>query len=198
MWPLIAFVGLVVMVTGIVGVIHPIARLYLSTRGRAVFAATLGLVMLSVGAVQIQSAPGSVWASPEEQVLSGLRAKYHGAVELTVEGRQVLVHFNVADDLAEDARWTTNPTDEIRQGARLDVKSILEGVGASGLDYDSVKVQGWYPLPDSCGEMEEVIVVDADYQRGTVDDTDWSKVSPDTVYSIADSAKIHNDFRERQ
>jgi len=55
MWSLLALLGLIVMAIGLVGLMHPIARLYVPTRGRAVLAACLGLVLLSVGATRVQS-----------------------------------------------------------------------------------------------------------------------------------------------
>lgn len=55
MWSLIAFVGVAVMAVGIVGLVRPMAALYVPTRGRAALPVLIGFVGLPVGALQDQA-----------------------------------------------------------------------------------------------------------------------------------------------
>jgi len=129
--------------------------------------------------------------------VAGVLATYPGRFDLTIEGRRVAVDFSVGYNLEEETRWTTTVGDALREAAQLDVRNILEGVGASGFDYEYITVRGWFPMLDECGEAEEIVVVDAGYDRGTMDRIDWSALPPDGIYAKADQADLHRQFRAR-
>lgn len=83
MWSLIAFVGLIVTAVGVVGVIRPIPKLLIGTRGRAAGAVIAGFVMLAVGAVQDQAANGQRLASTGEAPAASVAAPPPRAPEWT-------------------------------------------------------------------------------------------------------------------
>jgi len=70
MWDLVAFVGLAVLFVGVVTIIRPIRVLYMKTRGSGAFAMLIGLVLLSVGAVQSQAGKQSEQTGANESLAS--------------------------------------------------------------------------------------------------------------------------------
>lgn len=201
--------GLGLFLLGLVALIRPLPKLHLPTRARGGMALVLGIVLIGIGVPSEQPTsqessgqpaassiePPTVTASepepasPEEKVRRGVRTKYGEPVDVTVEGRRVLVSFNIADNLTENM---------IRRGAQMHVKNILEGINASGFDFEHVTVQGSFPMIDRFGNSEKIVVVNIGYDRSTVDRINWPNMLTDNIYVVADRATIHPTFRAQQ
>jgi len=160
-------------------------------------AACLGLVVLSVGVAQHQRAAEAGRVSPEARVVAGVQDKYPGRFDLSIEGRRVILNFAVGADLEEEARWMFMVGETLPEATQLDVRRILEGIVASGFDYEQITIRGWFPMLDESDDPEEIVVVDVEYGRSTMDGIDWSAVPPDETYVKADKANLHREFRTR-
>lgn len=135
----IAFVGLVLMVVGIIGVIRPMKRLGVSTRGRAVIAVVLGIAVLSAGAVldrrarMAGSSAGAVGTAgtleaPDLALISSREYESASAGFRYVEGKVK----NVADEPLKDVMavvtWADNEGRVIKSDtAAIDFNPILPG-----------------------------------------------------------------------
>ena len=83
----------------------------------------------------------------------------------------------------------------IRTGARIDASNILRLIAQSGLPYQTVEIQGTFPLADLLGNSEESIVIQAAYTRATLDRVNWDNFLYDNVFLISEGSMIHQEFR---
>ena len=83
----------------------------------------------------------------------------------------------------------------IRTGARIDASNILRLIAESGLPYQTVEIQGTFPLADLLGNSEESIVIQAAYTRATLDRVNWDNFLYDNVFLISEGSMIHQECR---
>jgi len=140
MGSLIVFVGLILMAVGIIGVIRPMKRLYVPTRGRAVLAVILGLVILSAGAVRDREANQMARHSAQAVGTSGTSAPSDLVLISSREYESASAGFhyvegqvkNVADtpfrDVMAVVTWTDNEGNAVRSDtAVIHFNPILPG-----------------------------------------------------------------------
>lgn len=94
----------------------------------------------------------------------------------------------VIEDLRNED-WT-------KEGAQMDVKTILEAVAKSGLTYSNLSVMGRFVTWDQYGNASLDMVILAVYTHATIDRINWKGFLSDNVYDIADDVWIHPAFRE--
>ncbi|MGI8681425.1 MAG: hypothetical protein ACR2JO_04700 [Mycobacteriales bacterium] len=97
-----------------------------------------------------------------------------------------------------EVEWAVNDnitTGFIKDGARLDAVNILKAIKSSGVPYDSVFVNGSFPLQDKFGKSTEESVVRAAYTSATVNRIQFDNISFKTIFDLADSANIHPAFK---
>lgn len=143
----------------------------------------------SVRAEEVAAAP----ADPEEIVLAAIQE------ELGRSNRDVqrVSGFSVDDGMVR-VRWALNDnlTGGMRRtGARIDATGILEAVGRGSVPYTTVEIQGTFSMADAFGNSSESVVVQAAYARSALDRVNWDGFSYDNVWSIAEGATIHPEFR---
>ena len=153
-----------------------------------------GPQLSSPEAEQVVSEPSTAASEPEPasaeaRVRRSIQSTYRNPVDATIEGQHVLTHFDISDNLTANM---------IRGGAQRAVKSILEGVDASGVDFEYVTVRGRFPMVDQFGNTEHVIVVDVGYSRAILDRINWNGISRENIYTIADRARINPEFRTQE
>ncbi len=106
-------------------------------------------------------------------------------VQVSFVDRIIFVTFAVEDNLTID--W-------IRQGMVNDILAILRAVDSTTIDYNTVSVQGTFPLRDAFGNTEEGVVVSAMYHKDTIEQINFDGIVE--VLTIADGEPfIHPEFR---
>ncbi len=110
-------------------------------------------------------------------------------------------------DLRHDAlagnvfvRWDIaigDTNDEIIDGAMDDTVVILREVATSGIEYQQVRLSGWYTLTvDINLNTEHTEVLDLTYYKEKLDQLHWERVRPRYIWVIADQAAVHYLFQQ--
>jgi len=99
---------------------------------------------------------------------------------------QVYVEFAINDNFSEDL---------IIGGAQLDCMDVLKAIAKSDASYGSVRIVGTFPMKDAFGNVVEQEVVRLDFEAATVRKINWSGFSYKNIYTVADKAEIHAQFR---
>ncbi len=85
--------------------------------------------------------------------------------------------------------------DLLKRGAMMDAVEILELVEESAIVYDHVRLRGTFVMVDIKGNESEDVVVDATYSFDELLGVNWMNFLTDNVWTLADAAKIHPEFR---
>ena len=207
------FMSMVTGTASFIALFRPLPRIGLPTRKRAavVWAASWVLVVIG-GALAPEPTPEELADRAEaERVREEERAS--GEAEQTPEQR---LRSEMISELGRSNRdvnrlegltyedsilrvgWAIN--DNLTQGmfstgARIDASNILRLIAESGLPYQTVEIQGIFPLVDRLGNSEESVVTQAAYTRATLDRVNWDNFLYDNVFLIAEGSMIHPDFR---
>ena len=201
------FLIVISMVTGtasFIALFRPFPRIGLPTRKRAAVVWAASWVLLGIGgALAPEPTPeepvARAEAEPEAEQTPEQRLRSEMISELGTSNRDV----NRLQDLTyEDStvrvRWAINDNltqGMLRTGARSDASDILRLIAESGLPYQTVEIQGTFPLVDLLGNSEESVVTQAAYTRATLDRVNWDDFLYDNVFLIAEGSTIHQDFR---
>lgn len=106
--------------------------------------------------------------------------------------------MNVLDDNSIHITWFINDdsTQElIAQNAQDEVFNMVKIISQSGLlpNYSYIVLQGYYPIADSAGGINEEQVLLVVYERSTVDGIDWDTAA--TEYVMGQAKRINTkDF----
>lgn len=111
-----------------------------------------------------------------------------GVDDLTVftEGSVVFAEFPIADNFSKGM---------IASGAKRDTLDILKAVRESGMKYSRVFVQGKFPMQDSYGNSSVSMVVNAGYDKATVDKINFDGINPDGIWGLRDAGMVHPEFQ---
>jgi len=173
------------------------------TLGSVLFLVLVIVVVVAIPGEDEVGAPVA-YQTPEQAVRSAI-VEALGKSNREVPGgssnsRQVQnVAFN---DGVITVQWTINEnlfSGMRTHGAKMDVIKILKAVQGSSIPYESILVEGTFPLVDKYGNASERQVVTAPYDRSTVDKINWDNFLTDHVFQIADGefgALLHKDFRD--
>ena len=102
---------------------------------------------------------------------------------------EVYIKFTVDDNLTGGF---------IKRGAKLDIIKILKEIDVSNLTYDSVLIEGTFPLADIYGNSKESRVFLTTYSSETVNRINWDGFNSDNIYLVAEQAAsfIHPAFKD--
>lgn len=100
---------------------------------------------------------------------------------------QIQIDWTIDDSLTEGF---------IKDGAKIDLVDILEVVRNSGIEYNSVRARGSFPMTDAFGNTEEKYVVVAVYYQATINKINFDGFDSDNIYLIADDVAIVPAFRD--
>jgi hypothetical protein len=104
----------------------------------------------------------------------------------TLERGTVTIEFNLATPSASD---TIRGLREV--GAKDDTRDILAWARNVKLDFDTLVIKGWYGVPDTTGNVTDMVVLEALYRRSVIDEIDFANISLDSVWSRAFRLKTH-------
>lgn len=104
-----------------------------------------------------------------------------------LDGGKLFVQWAINDNITSGL---------MKAGARRDVSDILKAIQETGVLYDNVLVVGTFALVDLLGNESEEEVVEASYNRSTVESINWDNFIFDNVYRISDGVVIHRLFRD--
>ena len=189
-----------------IALFRPLPRIGLPTRKRASVVWAASWVLLGIGGALVpEPTPEEVVApaeaelvgeeeqTPEQQLRSEVISELGSSnrdvnrlQDLTYEESTMRVRWAIDDNLTQGM---------IRTGARIDASNILRLIAESGLPYQTVEIQGTFPLADLLGNSEESIVIQAAYTRATLDRVNWDNFLYDNVFLISEGSMIHQEFR---
>lgn len=131
------------------------------------------------------------WASPLEQIEAT-----SGPANVTVwqdpdndggDNGILWIEYDIGDNLTNNMIIT---------GAQRDTWDLLEAVHESGIDYPRVFVRGTFPMQDEYGNVEDSVVVNAGYDRETVDKINFENQSVQAgLWDLMDEGTVHPEFQ---
>lgn len=110
-----------------------------------------------------------------------------GEVTFDDQPGEVWVRWAIDDNLTEGM---------IKGSAKHDAAKILRALATSGLDYQTIVMNGSFPMGDAYGKVTEDNVVNLTFYKATVDRIVWDNFDTDNIYVIADEAVIWPAFRD--
>ena len=207
------FISMVTGTASFIALFRPFPRIGLPTRKRAAVVWVASWVLLGIGGVlapeptpeelaaradaervsEEEEARREAEETPEQQLRSEIISELGRSNRdvnrlrgLTYENSIVRVTWAINDNLTQGM---------LRTNARSDASDILRLIAESGLPYQTVEIQGTFPLVDRLGNSEESVVTQAAYTRATLDRVNWDNFLYDNVFLIAEGSMIHQDFR---
>lgn len=85
--------------------------------------------------------------------------------------------------------WAINDSFSINDSAKIDVLNMLKTIQQSGLGYETISLDGTFPLIDQSGNTKEIYVIKTRYSD--IDDIDFNLFLFENVYEIADYVEVH-------
>lgn len=198
MWEALALVGVVVVLVGFAGVVRPMPRLWLPTRGRAAAVVLVGLVMFVTGAVNDAPA-ASTDASATPDVSPGDQLSTR-AREIVEASRGTLVSFNVAAAGQQrdtiEAEWRA-PSGFVAARIWADMRDVLRAIHESGLaDGGLVWVKVQLPARDVYGAETTVLGLSLLFDPVELQRVQWESVRPENLAKIASrTVTVHRDLQ---
>ncbi len=208
---LLALVSLAGFGVGLVSLVVPLRRLRIANRKQA-----LGLL---VGSTVLFVVGGSMLPSSSEETESQARsaAEIEPATEAPPSlSPSELLEADVATVLGDSNRdigrltgveiqgnhifinWTINNNLTARlmkTGARVDVRDVLQVLGATNVPFDTAQLIGSFSMVDRLGNATERTVVNATYASTTISQINFENFLFENSYEVADSAVIHPEFQ---
>ena len=93
------------------------------------------------------------------------------------------------------ARDSTN--ERIISGAQQDTVTILRAIAESNIDYQEVRLSGWYPVTiDINDNVEDTEVIWLYYDRSTLEELNWENVRSQYIWIVADRGSVHRLLQE--
>jgi hypothetical protein len=97
------------------------------------------------------------------------------------------IEWDINDNLTENM---------ITQGAKLDIKEMLQALVQGNVEFGLVNFTGSFPMVDNFGNASEMDVVKVSYTKETVDKINFPRFLHDDVYNIADTVNNHPLFSD--
>lgn len=80
--------------------------------------------------------------------------------------------------------------------AQQDTIDLLRATSESGVEYDRVFVQGMMPTTDKEGNTKPSMVLNAVYDKDTVEKINFDGVKKDNIWELRDSGSVHKDLHK--
>ena len=84
----------------------------------------------------------------------------------------------------------------IASGAKRDTLDILKAVRESGIKYKRVFVQGKFPMQDAYGNSSNSMILNAGYDKATVDKINFDGINSDNIWDLKDAGMVHGELQD--
>ena len=153
-------------------------------------AAALALLLTACGS------PGESKPRPSASPAQAQPTDAIGSIANGVDADELVVKKN-GDNLhaqfsIRDEKRIPLTVDEAQQ----DTIDILRAVASSDTEYKRVFVQGTFPVTDASGNTKKDMILNAGYDKATVDGMNFDGIKKRNVWDLKDSGTIHEDFRK--
>ncbi len=126
-------------------------------------------------------------ASPEDQIESATDADN---VEANYEEDSgvLFIQFDIADSMTKGL--TT-------KGAQDDTVALLEAADDSGIDFDKVFIQGYFPMTDQYGETDDSMILNVGYTPSIIEQINFDNPTVrDTIWDIREQGMVHQELED--
>jgi len=124
-------------------------------------------------------------ASPEEQIESATAADN---VEANYEPDSgvLFIQFDIADSLTKG--FTA-------KSAQDDTVALLEAADDSGIDFEKVFIQGYFPMTDQYGNTEDSMILNVGYTPSIIQQINFDNPTVrDTIWDIREQGMVHQEL----
>ena len=135
-------------------------------------------------------------AERKERPLNDLKASIASAIgssnrdvprinEVQLSGSMLVISYTINDNLAKS--W-------IKGMALDDMAKIIKTSQSSAVDWQTIDVQGTFPLTDRFGNTKEGIILHGQWPKGTIDRINWSGFNAENLPTITEDFFFHPAF----
>ena len=126
-------------------------------------------------------------ASPEDQIESATDADN---VEANYEEDSgvLFIQFDIADSMTKGLT---------AKGAQDDTVALLEAADDSGIDFDKVFIQGYFPMTDQYGNTDDSMILNVGYTPSIIEQINFDNPTVrDTVWDIREQGMVHQELED--
>lgn len=102
-------------------------------------------------------------------------------------GDVIFASFKISDNLTKGF---------IATGAQDDTVNILKAVRESGIKYSKVFAQGSFPMTDEFGNTDDSMILNAGYEKSTVDKINFDGINQSKIWDLRDSGMVHPELQK--
>lgn len=125
--------------------------------------------------------------TPEEQIESETGAE-NVKVNHEPGSGALFIEFNIRDNFSKGL---------VASGAQRDTMELLEAVDDSGIEYDTVFIQGDFPMGDEYGNVEDTMILNAGYEADTVSKINFDNITiTDKIWDLRDQGTVHQELQD--
>lgn len=126
-------------------------------------------------------------ASPEEQIEAATDADN---VEANYEEDSgvLFIEFDITDSMTKGLT---------AKGAQDDTVALLEAADESGIEFDKVFIQGYFPMTDKYGETDDSMILNVGYTPNIIDQINFDAPTiRDTIWDIREQGMVHQELED--
>ena len=125
--------------------------------------------------------------TPEQQIESATGAE-NVKVNHEPGSDALFIEFNIRDNFSKGL---------VASGAQRDTMELLEAVEDSGIEYDTVFIQGDFPMGDEYGNVEDTMILNAGYEADTVSKINFDNITiTDKIWDLRDQGSVHQELQD--